>query len=196
MALGRTGFPLGGQHAQCIDNLRTRVFRLDDPVDESTGCCLIRIGEVFHILFGLLRAVRISLEDNVGCASRSMTAISACGQALTWSAPRSCEHLARYAPPYALRVTSVIFGTVASAYAYSILAPCRMMPPCSNAERSSASSSSVNPAGAAPAFSHSVMVISGGFNSANGTTGRLPVHLRNSDNTSSAFFAEPASTTR
>ncbi len=36
-----------------------------------------------------------------------------------------------YAPPYALRVMTVIFGTVASANAYSSLAPCRMMPPYS-----------------------------------------------------------------
>lgn len=37
----------------------------------------------------------------------------------------------RVAAPYALRTTTVIFGTVASAYAYSSLAPRRMMPACS-----------------------------------------------------------------
>ena len=36
-----------------------------------------------------------------------------------------------YAPPYALRRISEIRGTVALQYAYSSLAPCRMMPPCS-----------------------------------------------------------------
>src|SRR5437899_10007683 len=36
--------------------------------------------------------------------------------------------------PYALRMTTVILGTVASDVAYSILAPCRMMPCFSTAE--------------------------------------------------------------
>ena len=37
--------------------------------------------------------------------------------------------MTQYAPPYALRVMTVTFGTVASANAYSSFAPCRMMPP-------------------------------------------------------------------
>src|SRR6266550_440302 len=41
------------------------------------------------------------------------------------------EFMTSYAPPYALRVITVSFGTVASQYAYSSLAPCLMMPPCS-----------------------------------------------------------------
>ena len=46
--------------------------------------------------------------------------------------PRRClEDMTSYAPPYALRVMTVILGTVASANAYSSLAPCRMIPPCS-----------------------------------------------------------------
>ena len=39
--------------------------------------------------------------------------------------------ITQYAPPYALRVITVTFGTVASANAYSSFAPCRMMPPYS-----------------------------------------------------------------
>jgi len=39
--------------------------------------------------------------------------------------------MATYAPPYALRRMTAIFGTVASAYAYKIFAPWRMMPRCS-----------------------------------------------------------------
>ena len=39
--------------------------------------------------------------------------------------------MTQYAPPYALRVITVTFGTVASANANSSLAPCRMMPPYS-----------------------------------------------------------------
>ncbi|MNM47649.1 hypothetical protein D3C81_586210 [compost metagenome] len=61
--------------------------------------------------------------------------------------------------------------------------------------RSSASSSRVKLAGRLPSFSHSVMVISGGFLRATGTTGRVPMLLRSSASRSSAFLAEPASTT-
>src|ERR1043166_2131260 len=39
--------------------------------------------------------------------------------------------MTQYAPPYAFRVMTVTFGTVASANAYSSFAPCRMMPPYS-----------------------------------------------------------------
>src|SRR5208282_4391304 len=41
------------------------------------------------------------------------------------------EDMTQYAPPYALRVITVILGTVASAKAYSSLAPCLMIPPYS-----------------------------------------------------------------
>ena len=37
--------------------------------------------------------------------------------------------MARYAPPYAFLVTTVSLGIVASAYAYSNLAPCLIIPP-------------------------------------------------------------------
>ncbi len=43
-----------------------------------------------------------------------ITAISAFGQANTKSAPIALEFSATYAPPYALRKITVIFGTVAS----------------------------------------------------------------------------------
>src|SRR5205085_326827 len=60
-----------------------------------------------------------------------ITAISAFGQAKLTS-PRKClELITSYAPPWALRVMTVIFGTVHSAYANSSLAPCLMMPPYS-----------------------------------------------------------------
>src|SRR5712675_1709057 len=39
------------------------------------------------------------------------------------------DDMTSYAPPYALRVMTVSLGTVASAKAYSSLAPCLMMPP-------------------------------------------------------------------
>ena len=39
--------------------------------------------------------------------------------------------ITQYAPPYALRVITVTFGTVASANANSSFAPWRMMPPYS-----------------------------------------------------------------
>ena len=46
--------------------------------------------------------------------SAPMTAISAPGQAMLTS-PRTClEDMTSYAPPYAFRVITVIFGTVAS----------------------------------------------------------------------------------
>ena len=61
--------------------------------------------------------------------SGPMTAVSACGQAKLKSAPRCFEFMTTYAPPYALRVMTVSFGTVASANAYRSLAPRRMMPP-------------------------------------------------------------------
>ena len=51
-----------------------------------------------------------------------------------FTSPRRCfEDMTSYAPPYALRVITVSLGTVASAYAYSNFAPCRMIPPCSEA---------------------------------------------------------------
>ena len=52
-----------------------------------------------------------------------ITAISAVGQANTKSACKWLEHMAMYPPPYALRKITVILGTVASEYAYRILAP-------------------------------------------------------------------------
>ena len=39
------------------------------------------------------------------------------------------ELMTSYAPPYALRVITASFGTVASQYAYSSFAPWRMIPP-------------------------------------------------------------------
>src|SRR4026207_899424 len=39
------------------------------------------------------------------------------------------ELMTSYAPPYALRVITVSFGTVASQYAYRSFAPCLMIPP-------------------------------------------------------------------
>src|SRR5207253_5779722 len=46
--------------------------------------------------------------------SEPMTAISALGQAKDASARRCLEFMTTYAPPYALRVITVILGTVAS----------------------------------------------------------------------------------
>lgn len=63
--------------------------------------------------------------------SAPMTAISAVGYARLTSAPMLFEFMTMYAPPYAFLVMSVTFGTVASANAYTIFAPCRMMPLCS-----------------------------------------------------------------
>ena len=63
--------------------------------------------------------------------SAPMTAISAVGHANDTSARRCFEFMTTYAPPYALRVITVIRGTVASANAYSSFAPWRMMPPYS-----------------------------------------------------------------
>ena len=63
--------------------------------------------------------------------SGPITAISAVGHANQTSARRCFEFMTTYAPPYALRVITVIFGTVASVNAYSSLAPCRMIPPYS-----------------------------------------------------------------
>lgn len=39
--------------------------------------------------------------------------------------------ITQYAPPYAFLVIKVIFGTVASQYAYNNFAPCLMIPVCS-----------------------------------------------------------------
>src|SRR5258708_23774191 len=61
--------------------------------------------------------------------SGPMTAISAVGQAKLASVRMCLLAMTQYAPPYALRVMTVIFGTVASAKAKSSFAPCLMMPP-------------------------------------------------------------------
>src|SRR5699024_5396601 len=63
--------------------------------------------------------------------SGPITATSEFGQAYTKSAPIDLLFKATYAPPKALRVITVILGTVASEYAYKILAPWRIIPPCS-----------------------------------------------------------------
>ena len=55
--------------------------------------------------------------------SGPITAISAIGQAKFASVRMCFEAITQYAPPYALRVITVIFGTVASANAYSNFAP-------------------------------------------------------------------------
>ena len=57
-----------------------------------------------------------------------ITATSAPGQANTRVAPSEREFIAMYAPPYALRVTRVTRGTVASANACSSFAPRRTTP--------------------------------------------------------------------
>src|SRR5207244_11939945 len=63
--------------------------------------------------------------------SGPMTASSAEGHAKLKS-PRMCfEHMTSYAPPYAFRVITVTFGTVASLYAYRSFAPFGMIPPYS-----------------------------------------------------------------
>ena len=49
--------------------------------------------------------------------SGPITAISAVGQATLTSARMCFELMTSYAPPYALRVITVSFGTVASPYA-------------------------------------------------------------------------------
>ena len=61
--------------------------------------------------------------------SGPITAISAVGHAKLTSVRMCLLDITQYAPPYALRVITVSFGTVASANAYSSFAPCRMMPP-------------------------------------------------------------------
>src|SRR4029434_8039294 len=58
-----------------------------------------------------------------------ITAISADGHANARSEPIDFESMTTYAPPYPLRVMICTRGTVASQYAYSSLAPCRMIPP-------------------------------------------------------------------
>src|SRR5207247_528190 len=61
--------------------------------------------------------------------SSPITATSAVGQAKLKSARMCLEDMTSYAPPYALRVITASFGTVASQYAYSSFAPWRMIPP-------------------------------------------------------------------
>src|SRR6266480_4960901 len=63
--------------------------------------------------------------------SAPITAISAVGYAKFMSARICLEFITQYAPPYAFRVMTVTFGTVASANANSSFAPCLMMPPYS-----------------------------------------------------------------
>ena len=57
-----------------------------------------------------------------------MTATSAPSQANTLVAPSARAFMAMYAPPYALRVTTVTRGTTHSAKACSSLAPRRTTP--------------------------------------------------------------------
>src|SRR3989449_8760456 len=57
-----------------------------------------------------------------------ITLISAVGHATITSGSYARPHMTKYPAPYALRSTTVSFGTVASLTAYSILAPWRMMP--------------------------------------------------------------------
>ena len=61
--------------------------------------------------------------------SEPITAISAVGHAKFASVRMCLLAMTQYAPPYAFRVITVTFGTVASANAYSSFAPLRMMPP-------------------------------------------------------------------
>ena len=87
-----------------------------DRIDAETFYALL---DYFHCTFEELIersfAASISLRKTISAApSAPMTAISAVGQATTRSAPRSLPHIARYAPPYALRRITVIFGTVAA----------------------------------------------------------------------------------
>ena len=60
-----------------------------------------------------------------------MTAISAVGHAKFKSARICLEAITSYAPPYAFLVITVSLGTDASENAYSSLAPCLIIPPCS-----------------------------------------------------------------
>src|SRR6266516_3719777 len=68
------------------------------------------------------------LNTMLTAPSAPITAISAVGHANETSARRCLEFMTRYAPPYALRVITVMRGTVASAYAYRSFAPWRMIP--------------------------------------------------------------------
>ena len=60
-----------------------------------------------------------------------MTATSPVGQERLTSLRRFLLLITMYAPPYAFLMSTLIFGTVASAYAYINFAPCRIMPPYS-----------------------------------------------------------------
>ena len=61
-------------------------------------------------------------------ASAPITAIIACGSAIVASGSKPGPHIAYRPAPYALRNTTHSFGTVASATAEIIFAPCRMIP--------------------------------------------------------------------
>ena len=137
--LRRVGVVLVLEHFQGADQAGAGLVGFDDVVDVAAGGGDVGVGQTFAVVAfeagaqasGSSEAASSSRKTMLTAPSMPMTAISAVGQARLRS-PRMCLlDITSYAPPYALRVITVSFGTVASQYAYSSFAPWRMIPPCS-----------------------------------------------------------------
>lgn len=120
--LGRVGVALVLEHLQGVNQARTSFLRLDDIIDIAALRRHIRICEFLAVIrhqLGLARGrvfglVQLPAEDDIDRPFGPITAISAVGQA-KFTSPRMClDDMTQYAPPYALRVMTVSFGTVAS----------------------------------------------------------------------------------
>lgn len=110
MGTGRAllaGAPLIRQDFQCIRRMPTGIRRVDDVVDQAPGCSHEWRGEGFFVqgdkFFPCLAgssASAISLRNTTLTAvAYPITAISAVEPDKGRSAPRSFEHMARWAPP-------------------------------------------------------------------------------------------------
>ena len=126
MLLRRILVALGPQRLERVDEPRPRVARIDDVVDVAAPRRDVRIARTSRGTRAIFASVAacgsplsaISFRKRISTAPFGpITAISAVGHA-TLKSPRMClELMTSYAPPYALRVITVSFGTVASQYA-------------------------------------------------------------------------------
>ncbi len=140
MLLGRHRLPLALQEAEPRGQPSARLGWQDHLVEVAVLGCHVGVREALLVLryqprafgVGVGRLPRCGLGRRCSPPPRRPSPRSRRSATRSSDPPRMCLLLmTSYAPPYALRVMTVNFGTVASQYAYSSLAPCRMMPRCS-----------------------------------------------------------------
>ena len=116
-------FHVGLQHLQSVDDKWDGVFFGSITMSTMRALLLGTELQSYRYILPFCFYIRIILKMMLAAPASPITAISAVSHAITWSAPKSWGTHCQYEPPYALRVTTVILGTVASEYAYSIFAP-------------------------------------------------------------------------